>query len=145
MYKVKFMEKTCNACPSQWEGMTECGKHIYIRYRSSQFFCGISADEDSAILGNDSCNILIEKPMNRGDYDGFLTDEEMMKLLAIKSALILRQKCIIEGKYEPESDAITFLMGITNAPYKVCYRAMGRAYNKGLIDYGVSLRTAWVK
>ena len=27
---------------------------------------------------------------------------------------------------------------------KVCYRAMERAYDRGLLDYGVSLRTAWI-
>jgi len=27
---------------------------------------------------------------------------------------------------------------------KVCYRAMERTNNKGYLDYGVSLRTAWV-
>lgn len=31
-----------------------------------------------------------------------------------------------------------------NAPEKVVYAAMEREDNKGLIDYGVSLRTAWV-
>lgn len=27
---------------------------------------------------------------------------------------------------------------------KVCYRALERAHRNGLIDYGVSLRTAWI-
>lgn len=32
----------------------------------------------------------------------------------------------------------------TGQPLKVCYRAMERAYRRGLVDYGVSLRSGWV-
>jgi hypothetical protein len=30
---VKHIEKTCNACPSQWEGRAVDNRPIYIRYR----------------------------------------------------------------------------------------------------------------
>lgn len=32
----------------------------------------------------------------------------------------------------------------TGQPEKVCYRAMERADRRGLIEYGVSLRTGWL-
>lgn len=32
----------------------------------------------------------------------------------------------------------------TGQPEKVCYRAMERAAKRGLVDYGVSLRTGWL-
>ncbi len=32
----------------------------------------------------------------------------------------------------------------TGEPGKVCYRAMERAEDRGLIDCGVSLRTGWI-
>ena len=32
----------------------------------------------------------------------------------------------------------------TGQPEKVCYRAMERAERRGLIEYGVSLRTGWL-
>lgn len=32
----------------------------------------------------------------------------------------------------------------TGEPEKVCFRAMERAERRGLIDYGVSLRTGWL-
>ena len=32
----------------------------------------------------------------------------------------------------------------TEQPEKVCYRAMERADENGLLEYGVSLRTAWL-
>jgi len=36
------------------------------------------------------------------------------------------------------------LMEETGECFKVCYAAMQRAPNRDLIDYGVSLRTAWL-
>ena len=36
------------------------------------------------------------------------------------------------------------LQELTGHPQKVCYAAMQRCESRGYIDYGVSLRTAWV-
>ena len=36
------------------------------------------------------------------------------------------------------------LQRMTGQPEKVCYRAMERADDRGLVDYGVSLRTGWL-
>ena len=36
------------------------------------------------------------------------------------------------------------LMERTGAPLKVCLSAMDRAYDHGLVECGVSLRTAWL-
>jgi hypothetical protein len=33
---------------------------------------------------------------------------------------------------------------MTGQPLKVCYRAMERAHKRGYVEYGVSLRTAWL-
>lgn len=37
-----------------------------------------------------------------------------------------------------------YLSVMTGEPQKVCYRAMERAADHGLIEYGVSLRTGWL-
>lgn len=36
------------------------------------------------------------------------------------------------------------LMQVTGQCFKVCYRAMERAANRGLVECGVSLRTGWL-
>lgn len=36
------------------------------------------------------------------------------------------------------------LENMTGQPFKVCLRAMERAVERGLVDYGVSLRTGWL-
>lgn len=33
MIEVDELLMTCGACPSQWEGVTDEGKRLYIRYR----------------------------------------------------------------------------------------------------------------
>ena len=37
-----------------------------------------------------------------------------------------------------------YLQLMSQQPFKVCYRAMERAEHRGLIEYGVSLRTGWL-
>jgi hypothetical protein len=36
------------------------------------------------------------------------------------------------------------LQELTGQPYKVCWRALERACKRGYLDYGVSLRFAWL-
>lgn len=36
------------------------------------------------------------------------------------------------------------LQRTTGQPFKVCWRAMERAYRHGLLEYGTSLRSGWV-
>lgn len=47
---------------------------------------------------------------------------------------------------EPVDDVFPYniLQEITGQPFKVCYRAMERAADRDLIEYGVSLRTGWL-
>ena len=57
---------------------------------------------------------------------------------------------VVEAIYDAKQDgwksgyAYDLLMVRTGQCFKVCYRAMERAARRGLVDYGVSLRTAWV-
>lgn len=40
-------------------------------------------------------------------------------------------------------NSLSILMAMSGQPPKVCLRAMERAERRGLIEYGVSLQTAW--
>jgi len=40
-------------------------------------------------------------------------------------------------------NSLAQLIAVTGAPEKVAFRAMERAERRGLIEYGVSLATAW--
>lgn len=43
--KVKELHRTCCACPSQWEGMTDDNKFIYVRYRWGYFSFSVDNKE----------------------------------------------------------------------------------------------------
>lgn len=49
-----------------------------------------------------------------------------------------------ESSYDTERFSIDILAESTGQPYKVCLRAMERTVRKGLIDYGVSIKGAWL-
>lgn len=48
------------------------------------------------------------------------------------------------SKNNPKKSVLEVLMELTQEPEKVCYRAMERAYNNKLIEYGVSLESGWL-
>lgn len=43
------VRQTCSACPSQWEGTTEDGRSVYVRYRWGNLTVGLGADGDAAV------------------------------------------------------------------------------------------------
>lgn len=69
---ITKLEMTCEACPSQWEGVTEDGRYVYIRFRWGYFSAGIGATFDEA-LGNEK---LFGDQISDG-LDGTLSTEDM--------------------------------------------------------------------
>jgi hypothetical protein len=52
--------------------------------------------------------------------------------------------CAVRWREGSGAGFVTDLLAeLTGAPYKVAEAAMERAVRRGLLDYGVSLRTAW--
>lgn len=41
MYTLKELYKTCDACPSQWEGRTTDNRPVYVRSRSGRLTAGV--------------------------------------------------------------------------------------------------------
>lgn len=67
--KIKRIEQTCFACPSQWEGETEDGHDFYIRYRWG-------------VLRLDIDGVTAES-FGLGDgLDGVLSTEDMLRHLS---------------------------------------------------------------
>lgn len=68
-HKVTMLEMTCGACPSQWEGKTSDGAHVYIRYRYGYLYASVDGIE---IVG-----------MEIGDpLDGVMNTAVMTRLLS---------------------------------------------------------------
>lgn len=51
MVKVRKIVKTCYACPSQWEGITDDNRQIYVRYRSGCLSIRVGAAGDMSEFG----------------------------------------------------------------------------------------------
>lgn len=63
------LRRTCFACPSQWEGATEDGEHVYIRYRWGFL---------SAQVGNED----VYSASHGDGLDGNMSDEDMQQALS---------------------------------------------------------------
>ncbi len=66
---VTELNRTCFACPSKWEGCTEDGQHVYIRYRWGFL---------SASVGNDQ----IYGASHGDSLDGDMSNEDMKNALS---------------------------------------------------------------
>lgn len=80
--KVTKIEKTCYACPAQWEGTLEDGRMFYIRYRWGGLSIEVSKKPTTDIykaMGSDANMIYCE---NLSDsLDGFLEEEELFPIM----------------------------------------------------------------
>lgn len=90
----------------------------------------------------------IKEALEALEVDPPLLRRETWKTSDISDAMVLRAylKCDINRKTRNSCEtAEVFLhQWCPGAPEKVVYRAMERVDGKGLIDYGVSLRTGWI-
>lgn len=77
---AETLERTCFACPSQWEGSLSDGRMFYIRYRHGTFALRFSQEQTSdvhdAIIAPET---MLMEPDDI-ESDGFMTDDEMMLL-----------------------------------------------------------------
>lgn len=62
--KLLRLKKTCEACPSQWEGELEDGRFIYIRFRWGNLGFGIGETIKDAIKNYDYGNDVGNDPLN---------------------------------------------------------------------------------
>jgi hypothetical protein len=67
MMYIKTLQMTCEACPSQWEGETICGKQIYIRYRGG--YLRVDIDGVGNTVWGVQCG---------GQFDGVMDTTEML-------------------------------------------------------------------
>jgi hypothetical protein len=75
--KIKEFRKTCQACPSQWEGETEDGKEIYVRYRHGHLTIDVGNPKVDYLYRN---TIIFEKQIG-DNLDGVMTEEELKPYL----------------------------------------------------------------
>ena len=69
------VKRTCDFCPSQWEGTTDNGKTAYLRYRWGKLWLGIGKNLNEAIKNQ---TLLYD---SEDSWDGYLSNEEMVKIV----------------------------------------------------------------
>ena len=87
MYRVKWLEQTADTgCPSMWEGETDDGKFIYIRWRGDVLRAVVGNhskeyydnSEDVSVL--DDCTVVYMDDYSACE-NGWLTTEKMEEVL----------------------------------------------------------------
>lgn len=76
MITVNSVTRTCSTCPSQWEGTTDDGREIYVRFRWGTLWiaCGEDAMKE---YGNG--NFVFCDQIGDG-FDGKMSFDELKKL-----------------------------------------------------------------
>lgn len=73
------IDRTCTACPSQWDAWTDSDEYVYIRYRSGRFRIDIMDNEES-FMDYDSGRCVTLYTEEFGDpLDGYIDDETMVE------------------------------------------------------------------
>jgi hypothetical protein len=108
--KLISLTQTCAMCPSQWEGILDNGKHVYVRYRWGQITLRVGKNLDAAI---DSRHYLFKQIGE--DFDGILSSREMLKVLNLEVIIMRRVKsrpknkityCVYPANYRPGIDKL---------------------------------------
>lgn len=73
MINVIWVQKTCEACPAQWEGLTDDDREVYVRYRWGWL---------SVLVGNPTidfskCEQEVFAKKLGDEYDGCLDYDEL--------------------------------------------------------------------
>lgn len=79
MKKITLTEfrMTCSACPSQWEGKTDKGKRVYVRYRFGYLSFSVNnGDESQRVLDYEE---IFGKNLGN-EFDGLLSTQDLMFL-----------------------------------------------------------------
>jgi len=79
---IKLIE-TCSACPTQYEGLTDNGKIVYIRYRWGCLTVGVGETLKEALV-----NTILYKHIG-DEFDGFISLENLKKELNKHSIYII--------------------------------------------------------
>lgn len=81
MIKIQKLINTCESCPAQWEGKTDEGKMVYIRYRWGNLSVRISAEQSNDIYEAVGGIEIFNQQLN-DNLHGWLSYEELKTITA---------------------------------------------------------------
>lgn len=77
MLRIKSWVRTCHACPAQWDGETEDGRGVYIRYRGGSGYLTVA---DSPRKGADVFGPTVLEWEGDHPLDGYMSEQELRDL-----------------------------------------------------------------
>jgi hypothetical protein len=78
MITVKSIVETCEACPSQFDGLTTDNRKLYFRYRWAHLSVQIGAQDDMSEMAAVRGEYLVQhKQISDNEYDGYMSLEEL--------------------------------------------------------------------
>ena len=81
---IKYIKRTCESCPSQWEVKLMDGRMVYVRYRWGILSIRVSSKKTDNIMDAVNGKEILGEKLGAG-FDGYLDDDAMKKYL--KTAL----------------------------------------------------------
>jgi hypothetical protein len=85
--RLTSLVKTCDACPSQWDGVTEDGRQVYIRYRFDHLTVEMEkapSDIPYVDAPRDSWETVYADDAGDDGWGGFMDEETLRKLTGIR-------------------------------------------------------------
>ena len=82
--KLYNVDRTCTACPAQWDAMTEDDHSVYIRYRSGQFLVAVCTNRMGYVDYGECSESNIWKTVYeefRDSFGGYMDDDEMLAIV----------------------------------------------------------------
>lgn len=80
---LRSLTETCRSCPSQWEGMTEDGRAVYVRYRWGYLSVGVGRTLREAVDASCSDDEWFGVEIG-GGYSGDISEDDMLALTGLR-------------------------------------------------------------
>ena len=108
--KVVALRKTSLACPSQWEGVLDDGRAVYVRYRHGGLSVGLG-DEIQEAVSNGISDRALYRDYVGDSLDGFMDVDELK--VHLHGLLEFPADLIVENERPPSWDpnALARLLG----------------------------------
>lgn len=79
MIKITKLVQTCEACPSQWDGLTDDNRAVYIRFRWGQLSICLGKQNDTSEFAALEGETIYCEQISDG-LDGILATKEMKEI-----------------------------------------------------------------
>lgn len=79
--KVVSLTQTCEACPSQWDGLTDDNRQVYVRYRFGSLTVQVGEPDDADEFAGCRGRVVAEWSSD-DEWDGSMSEGVMRELTA---------------------------------------------------------------